>query len=259
MVGAHLDSVPEGPGINDNGSGTATILEIALQMTKLGIEPTQQGALRVLGGRGVRPAGIRVLRREPRRERGARSDSPQPQLRHAGLAQLRALRLRRRRLGDARRPDDAGPRARPRSSRSSSATSPPRTCRPSPPPSTDARTTARSSTADIPAGGLFSGAEDIKTAREQRIYGGTAGEPYDPCYHQPCDDMTNLSIKSLEPDVRRGGARHAHLRATTRRSSSARAPPGRGPPARCTTSTRDRRPSGKTTELSQDLWRGAAS
>ncbi|MGH7483111.1 MAG: M20/M25/M40 family metallo-hydrolase, partial [Longimicrobiales bacterium] len=29
VVGAHLDSVPEGPGINDNGSGTAAILDIA--------------------------------------------------------------------------------------------------------------------------------------------------------------------------------------------------------------------------------------
>src|SRR5215208_357893 len=40
MVGAHLDSVPEGPGINDNGSGVAGILEIALQMKKLNIKPT---------------------------------------------------------------------------------------------------------------------------------------------------------------------------------------------------------------------------
>jgi len=40
IVGAHLDSVPEGPGINDNGSGSAGILEIALQMKKLGIKPT---------------------------------------------------------------------------------------------------------------------------------------------------------------------------------------------------------------------------
>ena len=39
VVGAHLDSVEEGPGINDNGSGSATILEIALQMSRLGIEP----------------------------------------------------------------------------------------------------------------------------------------------------------------------------------------------------------------------------
>ncbi|MBV9970733.1 MAG: M20/M25/M40 family metallo-hydrolase, partial [Xanthobacteraceae bacterium] len=30
VVGAHLDSVPEGPGINDNGSGAAAVLEAAL-------------------------------------------------------------------------------------------------------------------------------------------------------------------------------------------------------------------------------------
>ena len=39
VVGAHLDSVPEGPGINDNGSGSAADLEVALQMAELGIEP----------------------------------------------------------------------------------------------------------------------------------------------------------------------------------------------------------------------------
>ena len=36
MVGAHLDSVLEGPGINDNGSGSSTILEIAEEMAELG-------------------------------------------------------------------------------------------------------------------------------------------------------------------------------------------------------------------------------
>ena len=35
MAGAHLDSVPEGPGINDNGSGSAAILETALMMAKV--------------------------------------------------------------------------------------------------------------------------------------------------------------------------------------------------------------------------------
>ena len=34
MVGSHLDSVPEGPGINDNGTGSAFNLELALQMAK---------------------------------------------------------------------------------------------------------------------------------------------------------------------------------------------------------------------------------
>ena len=43
MVGAHLDSVPEGPGINDNGSGVAAVLETALQ---LGSSPEVNNAVR---------------------------------------------------------------------------------------------------------------------------------------------------------------------------------------------------------------------
>jgi Zn-dependent M28 family amino/carboxypeptidase len=39
VVGSHLDSVTEGPGINDNGSGTATDLETAIQVAKLGLKP----------------------------------------------------------------------------------------------------------------------------------------------------------------------------------------------------------------------------
>ncbi|HZC11315.1 MAG TPA: M28 family peptidase, partial [Mycobacterium sp.] len=43
MAGAHLDSVPEGPGINDNGSGVAAVLETALQ---LGSSPEVHNAVR---------------------------------------------------------------------------------------------------------------------------------------------------------------------------------------------------------------------
>src|SRR4029077_7200079 len=43
MAGAHLDSVPEGPGINDNGSGVAAVLETALQ---LGPSPSVRNAVR---------------------------------------------------------------------------------------------------------------------------------------------------------------------------------------------------------------------
>ena len=39
VVGSHLDSVPAGPGINDNGTGSAFNLELALQMAKLGVAP----------------------------------------------------------------------------------------------------------------------------------------------------------------------------------------------------------------------------
>ncbi len=49
----------------------------------------------------------------------------------------------------------------------------------------------------IPAGGLFTGAEGIKTAEEAAIFGGTAGVAYDPCYHQACDDIDNNSNEAL--------------------------------------------------------------
>src|SRR5690606_28613493 len=45
--------------------------------------------------------------------------------------------------------------------------------------------------AGIPAGGLFTGAEERKTEEEAAIFGGTAGLPLDPCYHSACDTITN--------------------------------------------------------------------
>jgi Zn-dependent M28 family amino/carboxypeptidase len=50
----------------------------------------------------------------------------------------------------------------------------------------------------IPAGGIFAGAEGIKTPAQATIYGGTAGEPYDECYHLACDRLTNLNHTALD-------------------------------------------------------------
>ena len=52
--------------------------------------------------------------------------------------------------------------------------------------------------AGIPAGGLFTGAEGIKSAEEASIWGGTAGIAYDPCYHQACDTYDNNNDHALE-------------------------------------------------------------
>jgi Zn-dependent M28 family amino/carboxypeptidase len=46
VVGAHLDSVQEGPGINDNGSGSSSNLDIALQMAELDVAQLRQVRLR---------------------------------------------------------------------------------------------------------------------------------------------------------------------------------------------------------------------
>jgi Zn-dependent M28 family amino/carboxypeptidase len=55
--------------------------------------------------------------------------------------------------------------------------------------------------AGIPSGGLFTGAEGIKTAEEAALWGGTAGIAYDPCYHQACDDYDNISLPAYDVNV----------------------------------------------------------
>lgn len=60
----------------------------------------------------------------------------------------------------------------------------------------------------IPAGGLFSGAEGIKTPEHAAKYGGTAGAPFDACYHQACDTLANLNQQALAEFLRRRGRRH---------------------------------------------------
>ena len=50
----------------------------------------------------------------------------------------------------------------------------------------------------IPSGGLFTGAEGIKTPEEAAIWGGTAGQQYDPCYHLACDTYANNNDHALD-------------------------------------------------------------
>lgn len=50
----------------------------------------------------------------------------------------------------------------------------------------------------IPGGGIATGAEGVKTKEEVEMFGGVAGEWYDHCYHQLCDDLTNLNYEAWE-------------------------------------------------------------
>ncbi|WP_338033591.1 hypothetical protein [Jiangella asiatica] len=42
----------------------------------------------------------------------------------------------------------------------------------------------------IPAGGLFTGAEGVKSEEQAALYAGLADVAYDPCYHSFCDNLT---------------------------------------------------------------------
>lgn len=47
-------------------------------------------------------------------------------------------------------------------------------------------------------GGLFTGAEGLKTEEQAQKYGGTAGKAYDECYHSKCDGIANINQDALE-------------------------------------------------------------
>ncbi len=85
MAGAHLDSVLAGPGINDNGSGSAAILEVAEQLAKL--QAAEHAALRVVGCGGERARRLDQLRQQPEPGR-AGPDRALPELRHDRLSEL---------------------------------------------------------------------------------------------------------------------------------------------------------------------------
>jgi Zn-dependent M28 family amino/carboxypeptidase len=184
MAGAHLDSVAAGPGINDNASGSATLVEIARRLA--GSRPAHTvrfawwGAeeLGLLGSRHYL-SGLDGARRErialylnldmvgsPNFRRlvydgeGAPAGSAAIERLLAGYLRGHGLAVGETSLGSG---SDHAPFA----------------------------------AAGIPVGGLFTGAGETKSARERDAFGGTTG-PADPCYHDRCDDLDNLDLGVLD-------------------------------------------------------------
>ena len=50
----------------------------------------------------------------------------------------------------------------------------------------------------IPVGGLYAGQEDVKSAAQASLFGGTAGVAFDPCFLQACDTDANVSVAALD-------------------------------------------------------------
>jgi Zn-dependent M28 family amino/carboxypeptidase len=192
MAGAHLDSVAAGPGINDNGSGTAALVEVAENLAKVRPQNTLRfawwGAEEAnLVGSTFYVATLETTERQrialylnfdmigsPNHgffvydgdDSDATGAGPGP----AGSAQIEetfeayfASRGIESRGTDFSGRSDYGPFI----------------------------------AVGIPSGGLFTGAEGIKTAEEALLWGGTAGVAYDPCYHQACDTYANNNDVAL--------------------------------------------------------------
>jgi len=193
LVGAHLDSVTEGPGINDNGSGTMAILETAIQMSELGITPTNRVTFAFWSGEEDGLVGsdyyVSQLTKRQLKDHAVNLNfdmvgSPNP------------VRFVYDGDGDAFGVD--GPNG-------SSVVEDvfldyfASQNLPTAPTAFDGRSDYFGFIENgIPAGGLFTGAEDIKTPEEAAIFGGEAGAAYDPCYHAACDTTENIDPVVLE-------------------------------------------------------------
>ena len=203
VVGAHLDSVPEGPGINDNGSGTAQDLEIALQMARLGIAPQNTVRFAFWGAEesGLIGSQLYVDSLTKSELKGIAVN-----LNFDMTGSPNFVRFVYDGDGSTFGTGDIGSGVVENVFTSYFASQ----GLASEPSEFDGRSDYDAfQAAGIPAGGLFTGAEGIKTLAQATIYGGTAGEPYDPCYHQACDDIDNLSQVAL--DQMSDAAAHATL------------------------------------------------
>lgn len=193
VVGAHLDSVAEGPGINDNGSGSAAILEAALQMAELGIEPTNRTRFVFWSGEedGLIGSDYYVSQLSARDIKDHAVN-----LNFDMVASPNPVRFVYD--GDGGAFGAEGPNGSDTVedvfleyfASQGLATAP---------TEFDGRSDYFGFIENgIPAGGLFTGAEGIKSQEEADIFGGTAGRAYDPCYHAACDTIANIDPVVLE-------------------------------------------------------------
>ncbi len=193
VVGGHLDSVQNGPGINDNGSGVAAVLETARWMKETGIKPVNRVRFAFWsaeeddldGSRhyvdGLSGADIRRTAAYLNVDMAASPNG-----------------VRSFHDGDGSDFGDAGPEGSQQVEevffRYFQENSLP------------AETTVFDGGSDyepfvkngIPSGGLFSGDVESKTKAQAQAYGGVAGKDLDSCYHKACDTIKNINPELLK-------------------------------------------------------------
>jgi Zn-dependent M28 family amino/carboxypeptidase len=192
VVGAHLDSVSAGPGINDNGSGSSTILEIAEEMSELGIRNRQQVRFAFWGAEELGLLGSEYYVDQLNEEE---LQSIWANLNFDMVGSPNYVRFVYDGDGSAGPP--AGPPGSAQIEQVFTEYFASQGLESEPTPFSGRSDYGPFIAVGVPAGGLFTGAEGIKTEEQAAIYGGTAGIAYDPCYHQACDTITNVNTKAL--------------------------------------------------------------
>jgi Zn-dependent M28 family amino/carboxypeptidase len=201
VVGAHLDSVPFGPGINDDGSGTAALLSMAEEVARGHYNLRQKIRFAWWGGEENGLIGSRYYAKTlPQSE----VDKIDVMLDYDMLASPNYVRFIYD--GDGSEPGNEAFAGPPGSGKVESVF--------------DDWFKANGMQSDrvpfdgrsdyvgftlrgIPAGGVFAGAEVPKTEEQEAIYGGAAGSAFDPCYHEICDNI--MTVLTGIPPLDAGG------------------------------------------------------
>ncbi|GAA2237237.1 M28 family peptidase [Herbiconiux moechotypicola] len=203
MLGAHLDSVQEGAGINDNGSGSAAILETAVQLAASGelnnaVRFAWWGAEEVgLVGSTHYVEQLAIADEELPEGEVGELDKIATYLNFDMVASPNYVIS----VYDADESTFPAPVEVPEGS---IATEKALTDyfdangQPWIDTAFDARSDYDAFIAyGVPASGLFTGADDVKTEEQVALFGGTAGVTHDPNYHSAADDITNVNEEAL--------------------------------------------------------------
>jgi Zn-dependent M28 family amino/carboxypeptidase len=193
MAGSHLDSVPAGPGINDNGSGSAVLLELAQQVGKIKPQNTLRFAWWGAEEIGLIGSTQWVLDQSP-----AELDRIALYLNFDMVGSPNHVFM----VYDANQSSFVAPVAVPPGSAAIESTFESFYTYAGV-PYDDTAFSGRSDyqafiNHGIPSSGLFTGAEQIKSQLQQSIWGGTTGAQFDPCYHQACDTFANNNDAALD-------------------------------------------------------------
>lgn len=184
-LGAHLDSVEAGPGINDDGSGTISLLEVAKHLTKFKVNNAVRFAWWAAEEEGLLGSNYYAKHLSPKENEKVRvfmdydmmaSPNYEYEVYDAnnkdhpdGSGDLKQLYIdwyKEQGLNYTLIPFDGR------------------------------LDYVGFIEAGIPAGGIATGAEGVKSKKLQEQFGGVAGEWFDQCYHQLCDDLTNPNYEA---------------------------------------------------------------
>ncbi|WP_395298764.1 M28 family metallopeptidase [Kitasatospora hibisci] len=196
VVGAHLDSVVAGPGINDNGSGSAGILEVARNIAKRPVKNKVRFAWWSAEEFGLKGSEAYVKSLSEADRKKIRLYLNFDMIASPNSAQFVYDGDDSDHVGSGPGPDGSAQLERRITDYLDR--------RGLPHEGTDF--TGRSDygpfiDAGIPAGGTDTGAEVIKSAAQAARYGGTAGVAFDTCYHQACDNLGNLDLKAFDVNI----------------------------------------------------------